>query len=182
MSKKKWKIYIKYLESFKEENNRGVLAILRRSVSLMPEVDIKILPYTYPGIKLANIEKFDEKIAYQVAGFFALYNMGSSNSFESEKIPKSLGESFGFLTNKDEKGSKSLEQRFMALLNSHNDDLYNHIKYAINLLRSRNIPVNWDDIAYGMKQWSHPDKFVQMNWARDYYNSLSLKDHDSSSK
>src|SRR5262249_54428628 len=66
-----------------------------------------------------------------------------------------LGASFAWLGSQVD--SKSIEKRFVALLNCHEDDLAEHLRHAIGLLRSKEIPVDWIQLLKDLRNWNHPD-------------------------
>ena len=58
-----------------------------------------------------------------------------------------LGASFARLAQATE--SESIEKRFVALLNCRRDDLHAHLRHAVGLLKSKDIPVDWAQLAGG---------------------------------
>lgn len=94
-----------------------------------------------------------------VASLFALHPAegGSGN----------LGAAFARLRASDR--TESTEKRFLALLNCHRDDLTNHVRQAVCLLKSKEIPVNWDQLIEDLLNWDNPDRLVQKDWAKSYW-------------
>ncbi|MCL5671504.1 MAG: type I-E CRISPR-associated protein Cse2/CasB, partial [Acidobacteria bacterium] len=83
----------------------------------------------------------------------------------------SLGAAFRPLKQK----SDSMGTRFVALLNAHPDDLDDHLRHAVSLLKSNDQPLDWFRLFEDLLQWDHPDGHVQLWWARDFYRSDSGK-------
>jgi CRISPR system Cascade subunit CasB len=77
-----------------------------------------------------------------------------------------FGASFKQLGSDD---SSSVERRFVALLNSHRDDLPNRLRHAVSLLRAPGVPVDWAQLLRDIQSWDHPDRFVQVQWARSFW-------------
>lgn len=64
-----------------------------------------------------------------------------------------------------------MEARFVALLNAHPDDLDDHLRHAVSLLKTHEQPLDWFRLLEDLLQWDHPDGHVQLRWARDFYTS-----------
>ena len=171
----KWSKFIRYLESYRKEGNRGALATLRRSLGNLPLLDVRTFPYIYPGIKIAELSKFQENIAFKIAALYALYHSGSWEAKADKEPYWNFGDSFRLLKENDEKGSKSMERRFLALLNVHEDDLIQHLKKNVSLLKSRNVIVDWVELAEAIQNWTHPKRFIQTRWAQSFYSSKKEK-------
>jgi CRISPR system Cascade subunit CasB len=67
--------------------------------------------------------------------------------------------------------SESLEKRFVALLNCHRDDLPNHLRQAVSLLKSEDVSINWRRLLKDILSWDHETRFVQQQWAREFWQS-----------
>src|SRR6266536_5949977 len=77
-----------------------------------------------------------------------------------------LGVSLALL--KDDSGN-SLERRFVVLLNAHADDLPEHLRQAISLLKSKDKPIHWLRLLLDLKQWDREDRRVQRLWAKGFW-------------
>jgi CRISPR system Cascade subunit CasB len=64
-----------------------------------------------------------------------------------------------------------MEARFVALLNAHPDDLDDHLRHAVSLLKAYERPLDWFRLFDDLLRWDHPDGHVQLRWARDFYRS-----------
>lgn len=169
-TKSQWIKFIRYIEAYRKEQNRGVLATLRRSLGIFPELDIRTFPFIFPGIKIAELKRYQEKVAFMIAALYALYHSGSGDIAASDEPFWNLGDSFRLLSENDEKGSKSIERRLIALLNAHEDDLIQHLKKSMSLLKSRKIPINWIELAESMQNWTHHKRITQTRWAKSFYS------------
>jgi len=169
-TKSQWSKYIRYLEAYRKEKNRGALAIMRRSLGILPELDVRTFPFVFPGIEIAELNKYQEQIAFMIAALYALYHSGSADISPSEEPFWNLGDSFRNLSENDEKGSKSIESRFIALLNAHKDDLIQHLKKSVSLLKSRKIPINWVVLAEDIQYWEYSERITQSRWAQSFYS------------
>jgi CRISPR system Cascade subunit CasB len=152
----KQKSFIGYLLNLAKEGQeeRGALADLRSGLGKEPgemaRVHKHVVPYL-PGMNL------DERWYYVTATLFGLF-------------PKHLsGRSFGAAFRPLKGKSDSMEARFVALLNAHTDDLDDHLRHAVSLLKSNEEPLDWFRLLEDLLQWDHPEGHVQLKWARDFY-------------
>jgi CRISPR system Cascade subunit CasB len=65
--------------------------------------------------------------------------------------------------------SGSLDQRFVALLEAHREDLPGHLRRAIGLARSADVAVDRAQLLADLRLWDHPRQLVQRAWAREYW-------------
>lgn len=65
----------------------------------------------------------------------------------------------------------SLDRRVIALLNADREDLPNHLRYTISLLRGTEIPVDWAQLMRDINDWTAPDRRVQRAWARAWWRA-----------
>jgi CRISPR system Cascade subunit CasB len=63
----------------------------------------------------------------------------------------------------------AVERRFTALLTAHSDDLPFYLRQAISFLKSKEMPVDWHQLFADVSAWSHPDGYVQKQWARAFW-------------
>jgi CRISPR system Cascade subunit CasB len=146
--------FIAHLESFRDKGERRALASLRRGAGSSPGAVASMYPHILPWVPR---QRWMEDTAYIIGSLFALHpqpggvgNMGKALS----AIPKQ---------------SDSLEKRFVALLNSHHDDLPHYLRQAVSLLKSSEIPVDWRQLLKDMLHWEHESRFVQQQWAREFW-------------
>lgn len=154
--------FINYLETFVRDDNRAVLAHLRRGLG--KEKAIEMFPYISGWT--ANLSRRDENAFFNIASMIGLYPV---NSWKSEEKYNNLGKSLAFL--KDD--SDSIEKRFVALLNSDEEDLPNHLRQIISLLKSKEAPVNWFLLLKDIKGWSNEKRNVQRNWAKGFWGNFN---------
>jgi|SRR5579862_4774634 len=118
---------------------------------------------------------FREQCFYQIAGLFAL-----AYREVKHKPNISFGAALRSLRH-PEKGSDSLDGRFLTLLNSSADQLFDHLRRLICLLQaSGRSDLDWARLLVNIQYWNAEGRFVQKRWARDYYRADTTKgDTDS---
>jgi CRISPR system Cascade subunit CasB len=146
--------FIAHLEALRDREGRGVLAALRRGAGSPPGAVASMYPHILPWVPR---QRWLEDAAYVIGSLFALHPQpgGAGN----------LGKAFSMVP----KQSDSLEKRFVALLNSHRDDLPHHLRQAVSLLKSSEIPVDWRQLLRDILYWEHESRFVQQQWAREFW-------------
>jgi CRISPR system Cascade subunit CasB len=167
--------FIARLERLVEEGDRGALATLRRGLGKeVPFETYRFMPFRPAG--------WQEDAGFLVGPLFALWHQGK-DEVRNAREDENLGASMLALVNAMVRegtdrndAMKRVERRFSALLNCHADDLKPHLRHAVSRLKSKEVPVNWQLLLRHVQQWSHEDRWVQLEWARSFW---ALKREDS---
>ena len=123
---------------------------------------------------ISHLNDFNYKQAdcyYLVASLFALHQI-SWQGDEKFDYKRNLGASFAKLQASSD-GNESTEKRFVALLNSHQEDLANHLRHAVSLLKSKEIGIDWLQLLKDLQRWDNDDRRVQRDWAKAFWSSTS---------
>ena len=148
--------FVAYLESLQNQGNRGALAALRRGVGSPPGTVVEMYPQILPWVPSS---KWVEEPAYIVGSLFALHPEPGGKG--------NIGTAFAMV----KEPSESLGKRFVALLNCHRDDLPNHLRQAVSLLKAKDVPIDWRRLLKDILSWDHESRFVQQQWAREFWQS-----------
>ena len=106
-----------------------------------------------------------EEAYYLIATLYGLYPGESWRGSSSKE--SNLGASLRKL--KSEMG-KSVESRFVALLNAHREDLPHHLRQIISLLKSKEVPVDWAQLLMNVEYWDASDeRRTQRQWAKAFW-------------
>ncbi|HEX7021252.1 MAG TPA: type I-E CRISPR-associated protein Cse2/CasB [Trueperaceae bacterium] len=166
---------IDWLKDLAESRDRGRLAALRRGLLLEPNQFYelyRVVPARYlDGVSRAEIQR---RLATAI--LFASHPRSFSDEELAER-PRNLGESLrrlaveqaGGSIDPDEGPPEALKRRFDALLAAHVDELFNHLRQIIRLLKSREIPVDWAQLLSDLRNWDNEDRQVQWRWSRSFY-------------
>lgn len=170
--------FIGHLEKLVKEKDRGALAALRRGLGKPPgttrQMDSHVLPYMPPGI---NQEQ--ENAYYLVGALFAYWHQGKDAV--AQNSPANMGASLRALVDREageggnrDDAEKRVEKRLVALLNCHQDDLPEHLRHTIGLLKSKEIPVpvNWLQLLNDVQNWHWESRAVQRRWARHFWRNF----------
>lgn len=150
--------FIGYLLNLAGEGkeNRGALADLRSGLGKKPGEMARVHKHVVPYLPEKN---YSDRWYYLTATLFGV--------FPQHRSGRSLGAAFRPLKQK----SDSMEARFVALLNAHPDDLDDHLRHAVSLLKANEQELDWFRLFDDLLQWDHPEGHVQLRWARDFYKS-----------
>lgn len=92
-------------------------------------------------------------------------------SFPTNKSATSLGASLRRLRGALGVGQESLDLRFSALLNAHEQDVPYHLRQILQRLTGHDarIPVDYAHLIVDLTGWGHPKRCVQNRWAKHYW-------------
>ena len=152
------KKFIGYLLHLAKEGreDRGALADLRTGLGKETGEMARVHKHVVPYLPEKN---YNVRWYYVTATLFGV--------FPRHRKGRSLGAAFRPLKQK----SDSMEARFVALLNAHPDDLDDHLRHAVSLLKANEQPLDWFRLFEDLLHWDHPEGQVQLKWARDFYKS-----------
>ena len=123
-------------------------------------------PLQWLGAWTLNVGPSEAQRRLLVAGLFALHPHGGPT--RSGGQTGNMGTVFARLR-RLRGSSGSLDQRFVALLEAHREDLPGHLRRAVGLARSAEADVDWAQLLGDLRLWNHPRQLVQRDWAREYW-------------
>jgi CRISPR system Cascade subunit CasB len=154
--------------------DRGALAQLRRGLIQDAGIDFLMSPHVAPFLTERDSD-WTVACFYQVAALFAWHQ--ESMAPQEHPWQRNLGVSFRQLkrelTGGKEEEPASLRLRFVALLRADRADLFQHLRQAISLLRTKGIPVDWAQLLHDIIRWDDLDQTAQKAWARSYWSNES---------
>lgn len=160
--------FINWLKKLSEEDTKP-MAELRKSLSY----DLATYPKAFPYVEIYEFYgDWDRKAHYLVSGLYALHKM------EDNEVPtkEDLGGTI-FQLYKDNEESKSIEQRFITLLESDEDELAHRLRQMISLLKGKSI--HWPLLLKHIKYWKDSQKWVQQIWGRSFYRNFKAQKQES---
>ncbi len=162
--------FVAFLERLLAEEDRAALAALRRGLGRpggAAEMYRFVVPWLPPGVSL-----WEETAYYLVASLFAWHQWSWKNSDAKDETWTNLGASFARLAGALG-GVDRVEARFVALLNSHREDLPERLRHVVGLLRSGEVPIDWAQLLQDLKGWDWESRAVQRAWARAFWSRTS---------
>jgi CRISPR system Cascade subunit CasB len=150
----------------KRDESRAELAALRRGLGERPGTAVGMYRYIAPRVP-EWAEGWAHDAHYLIAALFALHPLPwpePRGTWETN-----FGGSFARLAALTE--SASIERRFTALLDAHRDDLGEHLRHAVSLLKAHDVPVDWAQLLTHIISWDDEDRRVQRHWARTFWSA-----------
>lgn len=166
---------VEWLQSLARQNDRGRLAALRRGLLLEPNQFYELYRVVPPQF-LEGVSKEEVQRRLMVAVLFATHPL-SFAADGTEKRHRNLGESLRLLALKRAGGAlgpgdelpEPLKRRLDALLAARSDELFYHLRQVIRLLKAEEIPVDWEQLLWDLRNWDRGDRRVQWQWSRSFY-------------
>lgn len=73
--------------------------------------------------------------------------------------------------------SKSIEQRFVALLDADEEQLPYRLRQMVRLIKSQDgIRIYWSELLRDLLAWNRERKPVQQKWARAFYRTVAQEE------
>ncbi len=149
--------FVSYLQ--KRGKDRGFLASLRRGLS-DPLASAELFPAVIPLLP-KGLKAWEEEPYFFIAALYGHHPMNTDKG--------NFGSAYRRLRSSG--GEDAAERRFVTLLGCDREDLYIHLRQAVGIMKSKDIPVNYDELFKAIRYWSHQDKFIQKSWAKDFWGS-----------
>lgn len=165
--------FISWLLGLAQRDDRGRLAALRRGLLLEPHQFYEL----YRVVPAPFLDEHPAEVARRlaVAVLFATHPLTFSDE-QLQQRRRNLGESLRMLAIKqagqldpDEGPPDPLKRRLDVLLAAHPDELFGHLRHVIRLLKSHDIPVDWSQLLWDMRQWEKESRPVQWRWSQSFY-------------
>ena len=144
--------FIRFLADHADD--RAMLAKLRRGLGREPGAVPAMLPYIAPFLGTGK-----EADLFLIASLFALHPLHVSKGNMGDHMRALAGE----------RSSQATEYHLLRLLEARRDTLEPPLRRAISMLAERGIRVNWHQLMRDIRNWDHPEHFVQRNWARAFW-------------
>jgi len=157
--------FVESLQRLAEAKNRGALAALRRGLGKHPGEAPEMFPYVVPYLPETPSPAL-ESAYYLVASLFAWHPENRSDGNIGNHLLQTI---------KSDNDRASVERRFVALLNCHVNDLPDLLRQTIGNLKAGKIGINYAGLLSDLLHWSHPDRYVQRNWARGFWGSKAAQ-------
>lgn len=159
--------FVKLLRTLADDEDRGALAALRRSLQDPNGMSAAACPYVVPFLPTReDIER--DRAFFLVGALFALHPDAGGDGV-------SLGHAFRAINDAQEGFGKpdneSLRGRFVALLDAEHEDLPDHLRHAVSLARAKGQPLDWLRLLHDVLGWGHPSRHVQHRLARDFWKN-----------
>ncbi len=151
---------IDFLLSLTSEKDRGVLAELRRGLQYPPGEAVSMYRYIARYVPNEYRGREREKVYYLISALYAYHQENTTQG--------NFGNHMAALVDSEEKQA-AVERRFTILLNANSADMHDYLRQSVSLLKSKEIPVNWNKLMSDLFHWSAPEKYIQRKWANSFW-------------
>lgn len=162
--------FINYLTT-ELAKDRPALAALRRGLGQAPGSVPELLRYVVPFVGVDSTWWY-ERCVYMIGPLFALHPLNTDVG--------NMGGHLARLKSSDESANSALERRFTSLLAAHPEELDAHLRRTIAILKSKEVPVNWQQLFGDVLYWnweSGRDR-VRRTWAGRFWSFSSTESTD----
>jgi CRISPR system Cascade subunit CasB len=170
--------YIQYLYSLATEQRRGALADLRRGLTEPPATAPVMFSYVARWVPEEARYFWTEKVYYLIAAMFAYYQSGSDVESKRKITTGNFGDHCRLASLRGSQ-SASFETRFSSLLKANAEDLPVVLRQMISLLKSADVPINWDRLFHDLCRWNSESQYIQRQWANSYWSSPKRDDEEN---
>lgn len=165
--------FVDYLQSLKASGNRKAMAELRRGLSYDQGHYFQSYRHTEsPEARGDDETDWGSRIRALIGGLFALHGDEGHRGENDNSLGRVLGALYF-----DKEKSPSIEKRFLTLLDSDDEQLPYRLRQIISLIKEYKI--DWGKLHGDMRNWNHPDRYVQRRWAMDFYRAYPRRAENS---
>lgn len=163
--------FVAHLYTLVDQRDRAALAALRQSLTYAPGDYPAAYPHVEPFVSPEwSIFDSRRRARYLVAGIVALHPTISDQ--------RSLASALGQVARGRE--SQSIEGRFIALLDAGEDNIADHLRQVVRLVKSDAVAYSPKWLLKDMETWLNPwaepawrDR-IRQRWARDFYQAIQV--------
>ena len=157
-------------------DQKGRLAILRRNAG-EPIAGARAVSWIFS--LLNRFERLGDEALFLTATLLAFDRpyLEGKGAFTG-----SFGRTMAVLKAQPGASEESLERRFAILLDADFDpregtgELPFRLRQTVKLVLSKEGRIDWPRLLSDLRQWNHPDKYVQKHWAKDFYTTFAAEE------
>lgn len=140
-----------------ERLDRASLARLKRNAGNSLAESRGVMGMFY-GLLPTGVNRYDVPRYFMVSTLFPLAEGGGQAN---------LGASLRRI--RKDGNQAGLDRRMERLLDADEEQLAFHLRQALHYIASQRGRVNWSQLLHDLCAWTHPDKYIQRQWAERYY-------------
>lgn len=161
---------VAHLHELSARDDRATLAALRRASARGAEATVyPVVARFFP----TEPNPWLERALVELAQLFVTHPNGG------EPSGKSIGAALRAVSDRPNRGKESIEGRFVALLDSHRDELCTHLRHAISLARADEVAIDWNDVLDALLNWGWTSRSVQRRWAREFWGGSPKQEEET---
>ncbi len=148
-------------------NDNGAKADFKRALSGEPEHLRKVYPFVLPYI--GNTSEWEQEHIWIPVACLSIYYPQPIRDVNKQRNFGHSGRDLASATT-----SEGANRRFRALLDLALIDLKSPLTALVRQMRSKEIAIDYPKLLADLRQWEHPNQFVQDAWARAFWGASAL--------
>jgi len=164
----------RFLQSISNRVNKdnGAKADFKRALSGEPEHIRKVYPFVLPYI--GNVAEWEQKHIWIPVACLSVYYPQPTREAEKQRNFGHSCRSLATATN-----SEGADRRFRALLDLALTDMPSPLAALVRQMKSKGIPIDYPKLLVDLRQWEHPNQYIQDLWARAFWGAPSSSSDES---
>ncbi len=148
------------------KNDSGAKAGFKRALSGEPEHIRKIYPFVLAF--LGGVSEWEQEHVWIPVACLSVYY---PQDICEDGQRRNFGQSGQGLVKATT--SEGADRRFRTLLDLSLEDLNSPLTALIRQMKSRGIAIDYPQLLSDLRQWEHPDRYIQDQWARTFWGAVS---------
>jgi CRISPR system Cascade subunit CasB len=144
--------------------DNGAKAAFKRALSGEPEHIRKVYPFVLPYV--GNTSEWEQEHIWIPIACLSVYYPQTLREVGKQR---NFGHSGRGLANSTT--SEGADRRFRALLDLTLTDIKSPLTALVRQMRSREIAIDYPKLLADLRQWEHPNQYIQDNWARAFWGA-----------
>lgn len=157
---------IRFLQSVGERTTKdnGAKADFKRALSGEPEHIRKIYRFVLPYV--GNVSKWEQEQIWIPIACLSVYYPQTLREADKQR-------NFGFSCRglATATNSEGANRRFQALLDLALTDIQSPLAALVRQMKSEGIAIDYPKLLADLRQWEHPNQYIQDQWARAFWGS-----------
>ncbi|MEP0911796.1 type I-E CRISPR-associated protein Cse2/CasB [Leptolyngbya sp. GB1-A1] len=142
------------------KNDNGAKADFKRALSCEPEHIRKVYPVVLPYV--GNTSEWEQTKIWIPVACLSVY-------YPSTQQKGNFGHSCrGLATATNSEGA---DRRFRTLLDLTLTDIQSPLTALVRQMKSKGIAINYPQLLADLRQWEHPNQYIQDRWARAFWGA-----------
>lgn len=142
------------------KNDNGAKADFKRALSGEPSHIRKVYPIVLPY--LGNASEWEQQQVWIPVACLSVY-------YPSTHVIGNFGHSCRGLATATH--SEGADRRFRALLDMALVDIQSPLTALVRQMKSKGIGINYPKLLADLRQWEHPNQYIQDQWARAFWGA-----------
>lgn len=170
MTPPRWERATTFLEGLHRriKNDNGAKATLKRSLSGEPRHIRNVYPLVLRYLE--GVPGWEQEVWIFVACLSVYYLQ------DTREEQRTFGHSCQGLANAT--NSKGADRRFRSLLDTSLADIQPPLTALVRQMRSKAVRIDYPRLITDLRQWEHPDQYIQDLWARAFWGAPAPAQND----